>query len=191
MKKSIGVQTSIFPNPTFAVGTYDEVGVANVINIAWGGIASSDPASIAIAIRPSRYSHDNILKRKAFTVNLVPAKYVTENDYFGIASGRNVNKLETVGLTAVKGEYVDAPYILEFPFNIECKLTNTIDLGAHTLFVGEIKDVKADEAFLNDKDQPLFEKAEILTYDGSLDEYRLPGKSIAKAFSAGVPLLKR
>jgi flavin reductase (DIM6/NTAB) family NADH-FMN oxidoreductase RutF len=190
MKKSIGVQEAIFPNPTFAVGTYDEAGVANVINIAWGGIASSDPASIAIAIRPSRYSYENILKRKAFTVNLVPAKYVTENDYFGIASGRDFNKLEVAGLTAVKGEYVDAPYISEFPFNIECQLTNTIDLGAHTLFVGAIKDVKADEAFLNDKNQPLFEKAEILTYDGSLDEYRLPGKSIAKAFSVGLELMK-
>jgi flavin reductase (DIM6/NTAB) family NADH-FMN oxidoreductase RutF len=65
-------------------------------------------------LRKPRYSYDNIVKRKAFTVNITPEKYVKESDYFGIASGRNKDKFAATGLTPVKSDLVDAPLIKEF-----------------------------------------------------------------------------
>jgi flavin reductase (DIM6/NTAB) family NADH-FMN oxidoreductase RutF len=185
MKKSIGIRETIFPNPVMIVGTYDESGAPDVAAFAWGGVASSDPAALSVAVRPSRYTYENLMLKKAVTVNLPSPEYTDESDYFGIVSGRDVNKFERTGLTPVAGEYVDAPYIEEFPVNIECVVTHTLDLGAHTLFIGEVKDIKVDDALAADV-KGLWGASRILTYDSLALTYRQPGDEIAKAFSCGL-----
>ena len=37
MKKDFGSKTWIFSMPVLMIGTYDEKGVANMMNAAWGG----------------------------------------------------------------------------------------------------------------------------------------------------------
>jgi flavin reductase (DIM6/NTAB) family NADH-FMN oxidoreductase RutF len=183
MKTSIGIQPSIFPNPAVVVCTYDKNDVPNGVTLAWAGIASSGPSSVSIAVRPSRYSHAALLERRAFTLNMASAKYVSEADYFGCVSGKDGNKFETTGLTPVRAEFVDAPYIAEFPVNLECAVSHTLELGEHTLFVGEILDVKID-AELEEHVDDLWNMAQIITYDTSTRSYRLPGEKIGKAYSA-------
>lgn len=63
---------------------------------------------------------DSILARGAFTVALADAAHVAEADYFGIATGRKVDKAAASGLTFVPSEHVDAPVIEEFPLTMEC-----------------------------------------------------------------------
>jgi flavin reductase (DIM6/NTAB) family NADH-FMN oxidoreductase RutF len=167
------------------VGTYDKDGAPDAAAFAWGGVASSDPAALSVAVRPSRYTYENLMLKKAFTVNLPSPEYADESDYFGIVSGRDVNKFERTGLTPVAGEYVDAPYIEEFPVNIECVVTHTLDLGAHTLFIGEVKDLKVDDALAADV-KGLWAASRILTYDSFAMTYRQPGDEAAKAFSCGL-----
>lgn len=179
----------IYPNPVFIIGTYDDNGVANVMNAAWGGIVSSGPESIGISVRPSRYTFDNLKKRNAFTINLPSADFVTEADYFGMVSGRKVNKLERTGLTPVKAEFVDAPYIEEFPYNVECEVIKTLDIDAHVLFVGKIRDIKIDSDKMTDKDLPDWNKIKPLTADVANNEYRLPGQVVGKSFSDGLKLI--
>lgn len=84
--------------------------------------------------------------------------------YFGRVSGRDVNKFSMTGLTPVKSALVDAPYIKEFPMNIECKLLQAIELGSHTMFIGEIIDVKADKFMLGEKELPDMEKLKPFVY---------------------------
>jgi flavin reductase (DIM6/NTAB) family NADH-FMN oxidoreductase RutF len=167
------------------VGTYDGNGAPNAAAFAWGGVASSNPAAVSVAVRPSRYTFENLNLKKAFTINLPSPEFVEASDYFGIASGRDVNKFEKTGLTPVAGEFVDAPYIEEFPVNIECEVSHSLDLGAHTLFIGEVKDIKVDEALASDV-KGLWGAARVLTYDSLALSYRLPGEEIAKAFSCGL-----
>jgi flavin reductase (DIM6/NTAB) family NADH-FMN oxidoreductase RutF len=111
-----------------------------------------------IALREATYTHGNIMKRKAYTVNLPPERYAREAAYFGSVSGRDVDKLAVTGLTAVGSELVDAPYLDEFPLVIECAVTQVVELGLHTMFIGEIKDVKANESALADGGAPDLEK---------------------------------
>jgi flavin reductase (DIM6/NTAB) family NADH-FMN oxidoreductase RutF len=54
------------------------------------------------------------MSTKAYTVSVPPQKYIREADYFGIASGKKVNKFEATGLTPVKADKVNAPYVDEF-----------------------------------------------------------------------------
>ena len=51
---------------------------------------------------------------------------------------------------AASAKSVDAPCIAEFPLVLECAVVQTHELGLHTQFIGEIKDVKIDEACLDE-----------------------------------------
>ena len=122
--------------------------------VAWGGICSSEPPSVAISVRKVRYTYHNLMDRKAFTISIPSEKFVKQSDYFGIVSGKNEDKFENTGLKPVPSKIVDAPYVGEFPLVLECRVTRTTDLGAHTQFVGEIKDVKVDEDCLDEEGVP-------------------------------------
>ena len=140
-KQSLGSLPLLYPLPVFLVATYDAAGKPNVMNAAWGGICSSDPLSLAVSVRPERWTHDAILARKAFTVCIPSENIAVAADYAGIASGREHDKFPAAGFTPVKAEKVDAPYIAECPVVLECSLSQTVSLGVHTIMVGAILDV--------------------------------------------------
>jgi flavin reductase (DIM6/NTAB) family NADH-FMN oxidoreductase RutF len=190
MKKSIGAQSLVFPAPVFVVGTYDLEEKPNVMTAAWGGICCSVPPCVAVSIREETYSYRNILDRKAFTISIPSEKYVKEADYFGMVSGKNVDKFSATGLTPAKSEVVDAPYVNEFPFVLECQLLRSVEIGGHTQFIGEIKDTKVDEDIIKN-DDPLIQKITPLILALDNMSYYGVGKYVAKAFSIGKEIKKK
>ena len=152
---------------------------------AWVGICCSSPPCIAVSLRKATYTHGNIVERKAFTVSLPSEDYVKQADYFGMASGRDEDKLSRAGLTAVKGDLVDAPFVKEFPLALECKLLHTIEIGLHTEFIGEILDVKADEECLGPDGIPDIEKIRPIMFSPEGRKYHGVGRFLGNAFSVG------
>lgn len=148
MKKSIGLHPLPFPAPVWVVGTYDRDGRPDMMTAAWAGVCCSDPPCVSVSVRPSRHTYDNIILQKCFTVNLPPSKYVDETDYFGLISGRDQDKVKVAGLTSARGRFVNAPVIDEFPLVMECRLTEQVQIGSHTEFIGEILDIRIDESYL-------------------------------------------
>ena len=185
MKKSIGVKTMACPTPLWIVGTYDSKGTPNVMSIAWGGICCSKPQSVNISLRKATYSYNNILEKKAFTINIPSESYAKEADYFGIATGSKTNKFADTGLTPIKSDIVDAPYIKEFPLILECKMTHNTEIGTHTLFVGEIVEVKADESVLGENGLPDINKVLPVLFAPEVRTYHGIGRTLGKAFSIG------
>ncbi len=185
MKKSLGAKTVVYPTPVFVVGTYDKAGKPNVMTAAWAGICCSVPPCIYVSLRKATYTYGNILERKAFTVSIPSERYVKEADYFGIVSGRDADKLKATGLTPAKSDLVDAPYVKEFPLVLECKLLRYVEIGLHTEFIGEIVDVKADEAILDADGVPDIEKVKPIIFSPEGRKYNGIGKSLGKAFSIG------
>lgn len=185
VKKSLGAKTIVFPTPVFIVGTYDQKGVPNAMAVAWGGICCSDPVSVAISVRKARHTYENLISRKAFTVNIPSETYVKEADYFGITSGKKENKFEMTGLTPVKSEFVDAPYIAEFPMVLECMVSKVIEIGVHTQFIGEVKDVKVDELMLRPDGMPDMSKIKPISFNPADRGYYGIGRYVAEAYSIG------
>lgn len=177
-KKSIGVRSEVYPKPAFVIGSYDEEGKPNIMTAAWAGICNSDPLSIAVSMRPATYSYGNVTTSKSFTVNVPSSEMARYVDYAGRFSGRDVNKFEETGLTPVKGEFVNAPYVKEFPIVIECELTEYHDLGSHRQFIGKVIDVKVDEAILNAEGRVDVNLLNPLIYGGG--RYYETGPFIAK-----------
>jgi len=185
MKKSIGPKSIVYSTPVFVVGTYDQSGNPNVMTAAWGGICCSSPPCVAVSLRKATYTYGNIVERRAFTISIPPETYVKEADYFGMVSGRTENKFLRSGLTPVKSEVVDAPYVQEFPFVLECKLLHTLEIGLHTQFIGEIMDIKVDESVIGEKGLPDIEKVKPIIWEPATMTYRGVGNYLGKAFSIG------
>ena len=183
--KSLGPKTLVYPAPVLVIGTYGDGMAANAMTCAWGGICCSAPPAVSISLRKATATHGNIVSRKAFTINIPGEKFIKQADYFGTVSGRDVDKFAETGLTPMKGDFVDAPYIKEFPVVLECALIQTMELGLHTHFIGEVKDVKADEKVLGPDGLPDMEK--VLPYMFAPDGRAYFGisKPLGKAFSIG------
>ena len=135
--------------------------------------------------KKSQYTYGNIVERKAFTVSIPSENYAKQVDYFGIASGKKVDKFSATGLTPVKSDLVDAPYVKEFPLIIECKVIQIVEIGLHTEFIGEILDVKADSLVLNEDNLPDIEKVKPIIWNPAGMTYHKIGKPVGKAFSIG------
>jgi len=152
-KKSLGARTWL-PTPVWVIGSYDAAGKPNFMTAAWVGISCSRPPCVTISLRKATYTYGNLIEREAFTVNLPSEAFASQTSYFGRVSGREVDKLQTTGLTEVKSEFVDAPYVKEFPYVVECRVIHTYEVGLHTMFIGEIKDIKADPTVLDAEGKP-------------------------------------
>ncbi len=186
MKLSVPAQPLLLPSPVLIIGTYGPDGRPNIMNAAWGGIASSKPPCISVSLREATLSFHNIERTKAFTVNIPSEKYLKEADFVGMVSGRTCNKFKKTRLTPEKSRRVNAPIVKEFPYALECKLIRQVDLGLHTMFIGEIVGMIADSGVLNPHQLPDIEKVRPMLWGsfGSMAYYGI-GDKLGDAFSVG------
>jgi flavin reductase (DIM6/NTAB) family NADH-FMN oxidoreductase RutF len=191
MKQSIGAKIMAGAVPVWVVGVYDKEGRPNLATAAWVGVCCSDPPCIGVSFRKATYSHGCIVEKKAFTVSVPSVEYIKETDYAGIASGRDGDKWQATGLTPVKSELVDAPYVSEFPLVLECRLIHTLELGLHTHFIGEIVDVKAEGEVLEEKGNVDILKLAPFFYVTGKRTYHGIGPCLGKAHSMGAELRKK
>ena len=147
MRKNFGAKPYTYPQPVFIIASYDENGVPDAMNAAWGGI--SEDKEISMCISEEHKTTKNILARKAFTVSMADAAHVVACDYVGIVSGnKEPDKFAKAGFHATKSEFVDAPLIDELAVAVECKL---ISYDPETCrLVGEIVNVSVDESVLDE-----------------------------------------
>ena len=134
-------------NPVRAIRTFPSFPIAlvvvgkeekNIIAVSLVHIFSFNPPLIGIGISPCRYSHELLHRSPNFTVNLPCKELVEETLFCGEKSGKEVDKLEETGLTAVPGHKVDVPTLGECPVSFECRKVQNFDTGDHTWFIGEI-----------------------------------------------------
>jgi flavin reductase (DIM6/NTAB) family NADH-FMN oxidoreductase RutF len=184
-KKSLGARTMAGPLPAWLIGSYDTAGKPNIMTAAWCGICCSKPPEVSVSLRAATYSHAQIMARRAFTVNVPPASLVREVDFAGMVSGREGDKFAVAGLTAVKSELVDAPYVAECPLVLECKVVHVHELGLHTQFIGEILDVKVEETATGRRGKLKPEALSLFAYIGEHRAYFELGESLGKSFAIG------
>ena len=188
---SLGANTLAPITPVWVVGTYDHEGKPNAMTAAWAGICCSKPPCVYVSLRKATYTYGNLMERRAFTISFPSEAHVKEADYFGLVSGRDSDKFSTTKLTPVKSDLVDAPYVEEFPMVMECKVIKVVKIGLHTEFIGEIIDVKAHQAVLDEDKMPDVEKVKPLIWSLPNMSYRKVGKHVRKSFSIGKKVSKQ
>ena len=187
MKTRFGPKKIMFPLPTSLVVT-GNMENANIVTIAWVTLLTSQPPTLGISVGTKGFSGEVIKKNQDFTVNIASARIMTEADFCGITSGKDVDKFERSGLTKMPSSIVQSPIIKECPLNFECRLQDTHLVGKTNQFVGEIMECHVDtDKLKDDEDIGSIDIAAFdpLIYFGAVREYRRVGKKIGDAYQVG------
>ena len=175
-KQSWKAGNMLNPVPAVMVSVADQNHRPNIITVAWAGTICSDPAMLSISVRKNRYSYDIIKETKEFVVNLTTKQLCRATDYCSVRSGRDVDKFKEMHLTPQPSEKVKAPGIAESPVNIECRVTQVLELGTHDMFLAEVVAVRVDDDYMDEKGRFDLNAADLVTY--SHGEYFTLGKKI-------------
>lgn len=141
----------LYPVPAVMVSLQDKRGNKNIITVAWTGTICSSPAMTYISVRKERHSYQMLKESREFVINLSTEALTRAVDYCGVRSGRDVDKFQQMHLTAIPASKVLAPMIEESPVNIECRVTQILELGSHDMFLAEVVAVDVDEQYIDGK----------------------------------------
>lgn len=103
--------------------------------------AASEPNQLSICVNKANYTHDMIERTGKFTVSVLSEQADFELfKRFGFQSGRDVDKF-TNFTGCARG--ADGLYYITEGTNAYISVTvdKTVDLGSHTMFIGEITDM--------------------------------------------------
>lgn len=148
----------VVPRPIGWIGTRSAAGVNNLAPYSFFNVVSSDPATVLYSVNRSARLKDslrNVLESGEFTANIVTeetaeAMNVTSGEY-----GPDVDEFDRAGLTPVPGKVVAAPMVAEAAARLECRMTNTIDIGhagtdpTNTVVFGEVVAIHVAERVLD------------------------------------------
>lgn len=132
------------PGPV-AIVTTAWRGVANAAPIAWCAPLSIAPPMVGIVVHPHRHTADMIRFSDGFAINIPGPKLLKQTAFLGTQTGLNNNKLEASGLELFSPLSIDAPLIEGCLAWIECTLADVVRTGDHSLFVGNVVKVQADD----------------------------------------------
>ena len=113
-------------------------GAQNVWPIDSHIVLSFQPGLYGICVNPGGYGAELVSKSGVFVVNFVPATWEKMIFYCGSVSGRQVDKLASSGLQIEEAESVNAPRLAQALGSLECRVRQTLEVGDHTLYVGEV-----------------------------------------------------
>lgn len=101
---------------------------------------TAEPARVAISVNKKSLTHELIAKSGVFAAMPLDEKATLPFiGIFGFRTGRNFDKLAKV---PYKMGFLGCPLVVENTLSyLEVEVEKKIDVGTHTLFIGEVKDV--------------------------------------------------
>lgn len=187
---ALGAVNGLYPSLTTIVGSVVD-GNPNWMTVAHVGImnhAMGDiPQYLGISVHPSHHTNVGIREHGQFSIN-VPSRAMLEvTDYVGIVSGKSTDKS---GLFEVfQGTLEFAPMIAQCPLTMECRVRQTVIVGEHELFIGELVQTYACLECLTDGKIDM-SKVDPLLFDFTRILYWSLGEVAGKPWNAGKALKK-
>ena len=113
-------------------------GADNVWPVDSHVVLSFMPGMFGIAVNRHGYGTQLVRQSGVFVVNFVPATWEKIIVTCGSVSGRVADKFALAGLRKEEAESVNAPRLADSLGVLECKVQQTIEVGDHTFFIGEV-----------------------------------------------------
>ncbi|MFY9637333.1 MAG: flavin reductase family protein [Methanobacterium sp.] len=120
----------------------------NFMTLAWITRANSNPPLFAVAVNRVHQSALGIRENESFSINFPSEDMITETDYCGLVSGRNIDKSSI--FEVFYGELETAPMIKKCPLSIECKLFEILELPTNDLFIGKVIAAYTEQKYLTE-----------------------------------------
>ena len=162
-------------------------GKANFMALGWLTRINFKPPMLAICVNKGNRSCDGILENKQYSINVPSTDMVAITDYTGLVSARKTDKS---GLFEIfYGQLDAAPLIRECPVNVECKVTEAVELPTNYCFIGKMVGVHADEQALTDG-APDPDKIKPFVLSMPDNRFWALGECVGKAWQEGKGLKK-
>ncbi len=188
MKKNFKPAAWVLPQPVLIIGTYDEGGVPNAMNAAWGGQWDAHKIMISLG---SHVTTQNLNNCGEFTVAFATVESLPGADYVGIVSGKTEPyKVAHTGWEVEPSQNVNAPVFGIFPMTLECRVSEKIQESPSGYYlIADIVGILCDEKYLAEDGKPDVEKMNLITFDPVHNGYLAIGKRVGNAFSDGKKLM--
>ncbi|WP_374314136.1 flavin reductase family protein [Dongia sp.] len=125
------------PGPVVLLTTARK-GRDNVMTMSWHMMVEFTPPLVACIVSSADHSYAALRATKECVIAIPAVKLAQKVVAIGNASGRDVDKFKTVGLTKVPARAVAAPLIAECFANLECRVVDTRLTNKYSLFILEV-----------------------------------------------------
>ncbi len=163
--------TLLCPTPVVLVSCADpkQPGKPDMVTAAWAGTVNSEPPMVSVSLRKDRFSHGLITASGELVVNLADEKMARALDFCGVRSGRDTDKAKETGLSYMPANGLEtAPAVSGAPLSLCCKVRQTLELGSHDMFIGEVVSVMVRSDLLDADGKLHMEKAGLIAYSHGL-----------------------
>ncbi len=153
------LSATVTPRPIAWVSTLDEGGRTNAAPFSFFNAFGEDPAIVGFSIlhrspEDPKDTGRNIARSGQFVVNLVSDDNLEQMNVSAIEFGPDVDEFAVAGLTAVPSTMVRPPRIGESKVAFECRLMQTVKLGAmRTLVLGEVLLMHVQDGLVIDRER--------------------------------------
>jgi len=175
---------TFIPEPVVIIGANVE-GKPNFLTVSLFSIVNFNPLLVAFSSGKKHYTNKGIEENRTFSVNIPTKSQVKITDHIGLVTGEREPKDSL--FTSFYGTLKTAPLITETPINLECKLTQIVELPTNNLYIGEVISTKTSQEFLTDNRIDLEKVKPILLSFSDLKYWTIgEDKPLGKAFNIGL-----
>lgn len=130
--------STISPFQTYNIGAFEQFMTC-----------SNNPPRIILAITPNSDTYKNILDGSDFCIGIPTLSIINQILMCGEKLPRNISEFDYSGLTHTASVKIKAPQIVECSVNIECRLHKIIDIGDHSIIIGNVLNAVIDEVLFS------------------------------------------
>ncbi|MBZ9789037.1 flavin reductase family protein [Rhizobium sp. 3T7] len=147
----------VAPRPIGWIGSKGSDGSINLAPYSFFNAISDRPKLVMFSSAGLKHSQRNAIETGEFTCNFVSRNLVEKMNVSSAAVDYGVDEFALAGLTARRGDLVDAPYVAEAFAVLECKVTETLVPKSLTggdseniMVFGQVIGIRIDETIIRD-----------------------------------------
>ncbi|MBW9114939.1 flavin reductase family protein [Rhizobium cauense] len=147
----------VAPRPIGWIGSKGNDGSINLAPYSFFNAISDRPKLVMFSSAGRKHSQRNAAETGEFTCNFVSRHLAEKMNVSSATVDYGVDEFALAGLTAKRGELVDAPYVAEAFAVLECKVTEIIvpkslsgEDTENVMVVGQVVGIHIDESILRD-----------------------------------------
>ena len=133
----------VVPRPIAWVSTLSQNGVINLAPFSFFNVVGANPLYLIISIGLNdegeiKDTAKNIMASGEFVVNMVTEELFDAMNISAADFPPELSELSVAGLHTAPSVHIKAPRVAEAQASLECRLHSSQQLGANTLFIGEV-----------------------------------------------------
>lgn len=153
------------PNvPALVVSNSEETG-SNIMTASWWMVAGYDPFRYMLAVSQKSFTYDIIEANPEFVMAAPSTELVDALTLAGMVSGRDIDKIDHLGLETVPGKEIDVPLLADAVGNIELSVIESFEFEGMTYYFAGVETAHVRTDGMDGRLLSL--DADILAYMGS------------------------